>query len=292
MSRHAHPSRTDGTAPIPVIFIMSPGHSGSTLLDLLIGAHSEVISGGEFRTRTPARTMGCSCDAGRFERCPLWGTVARHLAADGYTLDTMEYYETEAPESFADFNGRLLRAMLTVSGATMVLDSSKRPGRLRLYRRHPELFDVRLVLLSRHPLGTLYAHYKRGASLHATALPLAGAYALHARYAWSARAIVQYERLADAVEETLPGIMAALGLAFEPAQTQLEHRANRHNLGGNPVRRKSITTIAADTAWRTALSRRQKAVATLAAAPAFLLLALRDAITWTRPFTRGRRGRT
>jgi hypothetical protein len=79
------------------VFICAANHSGSTLLDLLIGSHPEALSLGEI-THLPknlALNTRCSCGA-PIRECPLWATVVDDLAAlpefsrihsDPYVLD-------------------------------------------------------------------------------------------------------------------------------------------------------------------------------------------------------------
>lgn len=66
-----------------VIYILSAGHSGSTLLDLAIGSHSEVFSTGELMhlswqiERGPVESKKqtfCSCGAD-FRRCTVWNKI-------------------------------------------------------------------------------------------------------------------------------------------------------------------------------------------------------------------------
>ena len=73
----------DCATPPVAVFICSANHSGSTLLDLLIGSHPEAMSLGEI-TQLPknlALNTRCSCGA-PIRDCPLWATVVADLAAD------------------------------------------------------------------------------------------------------------------------------------------------------------------------------------------------------------------
>jgi len=83
--------------PPAAVFICAANHSGSTLLDLLIGSHPDATSLGEI-THLPknlALNTRCSCGA-PIRECPLWATVVDSLAAhpefrrirdDPYVLD-------------------------------------------------------------------------------------------------------------------------------------------------------------------------------------------------------------
>lgn len=63
------------------VFVCSAGHSGSTLLDLLLGSHPDAMSLGEI-TQLPknlALNTACSCGAAVRE-CPVWRAVLREAS--------------------------------------------------------------------------------------------------------------------------------------------------------------------------------------------------------------------
>ncbi len=77
----ARASTTKYDVPADAVFICSAGHSGSTLLDLLIGSHPVAMALGEI-TQLPknlALNTLCSCGA-PIRDCPLWATVVDELA--------------------------------------------------------------------------------------------------------------------------------------------------------------------------------------------------------------------
>ena len=63
-----------------VIYICSAGHSGSTLLDLLIGSHSKVTSLGEISQLPKNLSLNTSCTCGKKVReCDLWSEVLHRM---------------------------------------------------------------------------------------------------------------------------------------------------------------------------------------------------------------------
>lgn len=64
------------------VFICSAGHSGSTLLDLLIGSHSQIASLGEISqlSKNIALNTLCSCGAA-LKSCEVWTDVLRRVGA-------------------------------------------------------------------------------------------------------------------------------------------------------------------------------------------------------------------
>jgi sulfotransferase family protein len=85
MSSISGDSADEGRRPI-YIYIVGRGHSGSTLLAILLGRHAKISSMGEIanlslqcyrdhRTRWPGT---CSCGARPFD-CPVWGSVIQDI---------------------------------------------------------------------------------------------------------------------------------------------------------------------------------------------------------------------
>jgi hypothetical protein len=72
---------SDGAARY--VYICSAGHSGSTLLDLLLGSHSRAASLGEITQLPKNIALDTECACGTPVRtCPLWSGVIRQLSAD------------------------------------------------------------------------------------------------------------------------------------------------------------------------------------------------------------------
>lgn len=81
---------------IDTVFVLSAGHSGSTLLDLLVGSHSRVASLGEITYLPRSIVRGATCSCGTPVReCEFWKEVVtevgrkmgKDLFADPYALD-------------------------------------------------------------------------------------------------------------------------------------------------------------------------------------------------------------
>ena len=62
------------------IYICSAGHSGSTLLDLLLGSHSNVTSLGEINQLSKNLSLNTLCTCGEEIRsCDFWKDIANQL---------------------------------------------------------------------------------------------------------------------------------------------------------------------------------------------------------------------
>ena len=75
------------------VYIMSAGHSGSTLLDLLLGSHSQIISLGEISHLPKNIALNNFCSCGKtIKSCPFWNIVINQIIkATGINLFTHPY---------------------------------------------------------------------------------------------------------------------------------------------------------------------------------------------------------
>lgn len=160
---------TRAAAGAQLLYIVGSGRSGSSLLDVLLGLHSEVIAAGEVSRLSKPSELQCPCGS-MVDRCPHWSAAGQRLGLDGngrvawerlplaFDVGSLPHTLPEAvSKGAALFASKALlertarvnestRAMLTavrnswmlydalseVHGATWVVDSSKTGGRLRL----------------------------------------------------------------------------------------------------------------------------------------------------------------
>lgn len=174
------PTAPDRAPVTTVLFIGGMPRSGSTLLDLLLGQLPEYCDVGELYymwTSGVVRNELCSC-AVPFHDCEFWQRVGKH-AFGGW--DHVDFHRVLELQRRVDTTGRLLRAQATrsrhydrdvdeylsfleplyravaeVDGASVVVDSTKRPSTAYLLARSERL-DLRLVHLLRDPRGVVNA---------------------------------------------------------------------------------------------------------------------------------------
>lgn len=164
--------------PLRLIYVSGAVRSGSTALDVLLGSHPDVVSGGEIiRIAKYPEPPGypCACGKGAWE-CPFWSPVLREFAAQDSLSELRKGWKRyeglrALPRLWWDRRrgdprvtahvGRmhhLLQAIATASGRSCIVDSSKDPVRGVLYR---ELLsagvDVRLLHLIRDGRGYLWS---------------------------------------------------------------------------------------------------------------------------------------
>ncbi len=128
-------SHTDRTK---VAFVSSLPHSGSTILDLVLATHPEVVGIGEIhavlrglRTLDQLRARVCTCgQPGR--RCALWGPVLASVTE-----------ATTGPELYA----AIVSSARDSLGRTTIADSSKLPTQLTMLATLD--VDLRVIRLTR-----------------------------------------------------------------------------------------------------------------------------------------------
>lgn len=299
-------------------YILAASHSGSTLLAMLLGAHPEVCTVGELKLNPQAlgdpERYRCSCGQ-RIRACAFWRKVAAGMAARGHAFDVADArtdYRT-VPSAYARrllrpmHRGRLLElvrdaglafsptwraafpqvqarnaALVAVlrdlTGARVVVDSSKIALRLKYLRRNPEL-DVRIIRLVRdgRAVALTYTDPARFADARSAALRAGGAGGdrrserlsmaraalewrrnneeaehLLARCDPTEWVEVRYEDLCRRTDETLDRLFRFLGV--DPARHVRDFRSVEHHVIGNGMRFDTTSQVRLDERWKSEMS--------------------------------------
>jgi Sulfotransferase family len=242
---------------VKVIFIASLSHSGSTLLDLMLNAHPDVVSVGELkqlgrfaRLEKPGRRLRCTCGAESLWVCEFWSKVSAHIEASiGRTIGNINVENYDDAESFDRDNAAVFRAVAEVSGKDYVVDSSKQIERLERLMAI-DAIEVIPVFLLRDPKGQMCSAQKRPIGF----VKLIENYVRTNRRIYhlvrnKRHAVIHYEELVQRPEETLQSLMQQLGLSFDRSQ-MLWASHIRHNVGGNGMRRRETSELKLDERWR------------------------------------------
>ena len=248
-----------------LIYIAGAAHSGSTLLDLMLNAHPEIVSVGEVlklnrRTKRKKRSGRekpalCSCGAPIAE-CDFWGRVdARIRQTDGATLAELELQDHGNGDSNRAANGVLFKGISHVSGKSVIVDSSKLPQRLAHLMSLSEI-DLYPIHLVRDPKGQLASVIDQWGLFRG----IVNYELVHLQIRRLLRAVphsvVRYEDLVRDPEATLDTILKPLGLRFHPQQLAWAEQA-KHSVAGNHLRMKTTSELVLDERWRHRLSRWQ-----------------------------------
>jgi sulfotransferase family protein len=284
-----------------VLLIAGWSRSGSTIIDMILGATPGVAAVGELRGLWSklAYGTGSACGCGRpLRSCPFWSavvarafgeldaTAARRIAmAEGRHVRTRPgqlagiLAGAGAARRYGTILGRTYRGIADVAGAGTVVDSSKSPAHVLEVAEHAGL-DVRVLHLVRDPRAIAHSWLRRSietfefspaaSSANWLVMNASVEVVLRRRLGDRMRSL-RYEDFAADPRGTLGDVAEWAGI---PAGTLPFLDASRvelggnHTVGGNPGR---FTTgpvaIVADEEWRTAMARRAVVEATVPAAP-------------------------
>jgi len=168
--------------PINLVYILGYGHSGSTLLDMMLGSTHDMLSCGELWAfgRNLHENRLCSCGK-HFSECEFWHSVLKTLEEQvGWTPQQQHYspsvltdstiskwltrfrsdfrpsVSTRVLEQFGMREKILFQTLLEESGAKVAVDSSKYLERL-IALHYTGHFNIRVIHLIRDGLALLDA---------------------------------------------------------------------------------------------------------------------------------------
>lgn len=250
--------------PLHILYITSRGHSGSTLLDLLISGHSAITSVGELKmlAEVDRRRKLCSCHGLEPQVCPYWHSVEQQLLASaGLRFDDLRL---DSPDPWVNHhhNLALYESVAAVSGCRTIVDSSKGLPRLRDLLQGVDLYggyELVPIHLLRGSLGLVHSYVKNGRIRSGLDLAevcynyASNVFRTEALLKGRPRLFVRYEQLARAPRRELQRIMAQLALSFEDDQLDWG-RGPRRNIHGNDMRFRAGGPIRPDHSWRRGLT--------------------------------------
>jgi hypothetical protein len=115
----SHPAPTPGAAPSPskprIVYVAGYGRSGSTLMDMMLGAHPDAFGMGELARIFDYTLAGERCSCGEaYRACTVWGPVLERVLAGvpGLTLE-----EAAAVTRRIDARSSLIGGRLNPAGA-------------------------------------------------------------------------------------------------------------------------------------------------------------------------------
>lgn len=270
---------------IDLVYILGHGHSGSTLLDMLLGSHPIVFSLGEMRYFDDWRVNNDLCTCGKsFQECKFWSQILSQfdkptdyllhqnlsvfgkgqrflidLAIHRTSSDLSRFILRLAPNVYQQAKNaeNLYQTIRKCSKASVLIDSSKsiRHGGL-LYALQPE--STKMIYLTRDGRGWFASQLKR-TTLTPTQLAISWLRQTQQTETFlstlpnSAYIHVLYEQICRETEDTIRSLCDFISIPYEDRIMdfrQIEH----HNIGGNPMRLKSQAEIREDVRWRADLT--------------------------------------
>lgn len=281
-----------------VVFVVGYGRSGSTLLDMMLGAHPDIFGAGEMSNicrHVWPNDEYCACRQ-RVHSCPLWSgaidewqqsgvDVAAHRDLQQRIEPILSLRRARAGDDLRDYCEQTLslyRIVARRTGRRVLLDSSKSPGRALALSASG--VDLRLIHLVRDPRAVAYSmsrpmriDTRAGVQKTLRAHPVART-ALRWNFVNSGaeRALrrvpaghglrLRYEDMVADPHGALDRIgavagvdLGALGAAFGSGQPV----AADHQVAGSRIRMNDPMPIKPDTGWQERTSDAQRATVSL-----------------------------
>ena len=294
-----HPTR------LKVLFISGWGRSGSTLLDNMLGQLDQFVSVGELRyvwDRGLQENRRCGCGAA-FRDCTFWQDVFQDAFGGfdrveaGEMLKVRDRYDharmlllhrsmrSSQIERYQSNLVKLYCSISAVSGARVVVDSSKTPSHGRILQGCPEL-DVHVVHLVRDSRGVAYSWQRKRLARDRDGDYLTQYAPARSALLWDGMNVaaemlrttnparylrIHYEDLVTAPRATFKAVLLLLGedgaqlpfikdgtITLEPV----------HGFAGNPSRfDRGLVELRPDDEWQSKLNRAQSLIVTAITGP-------------------------
>ncbi|WP_066632839.1 sulfotransferase [Desulfolucanica intricata] len=278
--------------PLRILYIMGAGRSGSTVLDTVLGNHSEIESVGELTNLPRSGWINdeyCACGK-RGTDCPFWSDVRREWVRrtgvddpKGYLAlqSTFERFrrwprllkERRRPspqfQIYAEQTRALFEAVRTVSGKSIIVDSSKNPTRAFALSMLPNV-DLYLIHLIRDGRGVIWSYLKahRKDEKNGVQRDLAPVPAWRTSINWrlvnstsefvlkqkiADGACIRYEDFVQQPVKTLNRIGDMLSISLDSVADNLvcgREVTVGHTIAGNRVRMSGAITLRPDYEWK------------------------------------------
>lgn len=225
-------------------------------MNRVLGAHPQAITLGSVK-KLPVilkKNAACCCGAASLAECPFWGEVDSELRKRGKRLSTIDIASADH-DRFIEDNRDLYNAVLRVSGASVIVESSRRSGRLRRLRTIPEM-QIIPIHLYKTPMGQAGSWKRKGKGL----IQFVPDYlARNMRIMAACRndpqtVMLSYEQFCREPQQELRRLLGAAGLAYDESILSTWGEAPIHTLGGNRMKRSTSSEIVLDEGWKQRLS--------------------------------------
>lgn len=290
-----------------LVYVLSPGHSGSTLLGLLIGAHPQVATVGEVKVVPASFHNAETCACGTpMTQCAFWMRVNAKLQERGLDLRSERFQvharggagviervaTSQVREGCGEFartlllhawppagvvwrrlrqaNRALVDSVCDVVKRPVFLDTSKDASRLR-FLAETRAFDLRVLHLIRDGRAVAYSLIKKGTPAQTAARDWVHEHE-QARRLYRQWPAPQHTWMQVSYEQLCEDPVGALRaicgfVGLHYDPCMLEFREWESHILGNRMRLTSDHTIALDTSWQEKLSDADLATVSRVTAP-------------------------
>jgi hypothetical protein len=268
-----------------LIFVISPPRAGSTMLQHMLGAHSEVFTHPEPHLISPIAHLGYYANVDKAPYDHINAAEALHTFVDGLPRGEEDYLD-----ALRAYAGTLYGRMLEPRPESRFLD--KTPANALVLPFLARLFPgAKYLVLTRHPLAVFssYANsffngdWKTAHEFNPILERYVPAMASFIRERPVPLRHVSYETLVASPEEELERIFAHLALEHQPEAVQYGGRAEIREGMGDPINVKRLDRPVTDSVERWAAELADDARKLELAQSMIARLADEDLETWGHP---------
>lgn len=292
--------------PLKVIYIAGYGRSGTTLLDIALGQQPGVFAAGEltaFARHVWKEREFCACRR-QANQCDFWRAVysawlngrqpaaleqyGRQLAKAEWLIDPRRilwrFGASRRGRAYGDATSSLLREIAEATGSSVIVDSSKLPGRAAALMsiKNIEVYVVHMVRDGRGVGWSMMKPYQRSVedgiqkelkpnSLWYTAARWVsvnlGAELLRLRLPRQRSIRVRYEDFVAAPESVVESIMALVGQPYVVPEQGPDVIRPQHQIAGSRHRMQEEIRIKKDSGWMSRMPQAKRRLFTALAAP-------------------------
>jgi hypothetical protein len=277
---------------VKVLYILGGGHSGSTVLSLILGTAPQVFNAGELKLYNQHYTYEwdkehshCMCGETAIE-CPFWKRVAE-LSPDleifydpgvkGYLRQFAKLLfpskNLSAEDDYVLIKNTLLSASEIQPSVKFILDISKSLPRLMHLRSHPEL-ELHPIFLVRDGRGYLNSYRKRHGDrgglrwiVQWIAINLSTLITLYLNKERFLK--ISYNNLCRSPEQTIDKINQFFGIEIPQEYLQAINETEFHVRAANPkvLEQKYFSGLELDEKWKTELPTHLRLLASILIVP-------------------------
>ncbi|MEM7666574.1 MAG: sulfotransferase [Pseudomonadota bacterium] len=292
--------------PLKVIYIAGYGRSGTTLLDIALGQQSGVFAGGEI-TALPRHVWNerefCACRR-QVDECGFWGSVVdawlnprrpdamdlhgRRAARLEWLVDPRRLFRGlfagNESRAYREETLALFQEIAAASGESVIVDSSKLPGRASMLMsiKEIEVFVVHMVRDGRGVAWSMMKPYRRsveaGIQKELRPKPIwytaarwftvnLGAEMLRLRLPRKRSIRVRYENFVADPEGTVKSILALAGQEYVLPDHGADVMKPQHQIAGSRHRMQEEIRINKDIGWTSQMPRSLQRVFSVLTAP-------------------------
>lgn len=273
-----------------IVYILSLAHSGSTINDLILGAHPSIQSCGEIKhlkryTSNKILLEGkenkCTCGISPLTNCNFWKKIELDLIKANTSIFNLDSENYENEKKLIKDSEILFKSIFTVTNCKIILDSSKSHERLEILNKNPK-FQIKTIFLYRDPLGQINSILKiKGYNVKSLFVAIKDYLIKNIRYLKlifglkQKYIIVNYNEFADNYIKSTKRLCKFISVDYKEEYFKKWQSQKHHNISGNNFRfDKNKRRVAVDKKWVIELPLIYKIFIFLFASPLYFLMNL------------------